>query len=68
MHPDVRKNLLTMKALTEGVRALVMWVAQTQDIAEKAATEEERTRADDLIQFLTPAEYAEVHRQIDQGL
>lgn len=54
VHPDVRKNLLTMKALTEGTRALVMWVALTQDLAEKAATEEERTKHDDLIQFLTP--------------
>src|SRR3954471_16501075 len=54
VHPDVRKNLLTMKALTEGVRALVMWVAMSQDRAEKAATEEERTQHDDLIQLLTP--------------
>ena len=54
VHPDVRKNLLTMKALTEGMRALVMWVATSQDLAENAATEEERIRHDDLIQFLTP--------------
>ena len=54
VHPDVRKNLLTMKALTEGMRALVMWVSFSQDLAEKAATEEERTRHDDLVQFLTP--------------
>jgi len=54
VHPDVRKNLLTMKALTEGMRALVMWVSTSQDLAEKSATEEERTRHDDLIQFLTP--------------
>jgi len=54
VHPDVRKNLLTMKALIEGQRALTMWVAMSQDKAEKAATEEERTHHDDLIQFLTP--------------
>ena len=54
VHPDVRKNLLTMKSLTEGMRALTIWVAMSQDMAEKAATEEERTRHDDLIQFLTP--------------
>jgi alkylation response protein AidB-like acyl-CoA dehydrogenase len=54
VHPDVRKNLLTMKALTEGIRALVMWVATSQDRAEKAATEAERLQHDDLIQFLTP--------------
>ncbi|TAK99085.1 MAG: acyl-CoA dehydrogenase [Rhodospirillaceae bacterium] len=54
VHPDVRKNLLTMKSLTEGVRALVMWTAINLDRAEKAATEEERAAADDLVQLLTP--------------
>jgi hypothetical protein len=50
----VRKNLLTAKSLTEGVRALVMWVAQALDHASKAATAEERQAADDLVQILTP--------------
>ena len=54
VHPDVRKNLLTMKSLTEGVRALVMWTAINLDRAEKAATAEERAAADDLVQLLTP--------------
>ena len=54
VHPDVRKNLLTMKSLTEGVRALVAWVAITLDQAEKAPTPEERQVADDLVQLLTP--------------
>lgn len=54
VHPDVRKNLLTMKSLTEGMRALVMWVAIAQDKAEKAETDAERQRHDDLVQLLTP--------------
>jgi hypothetical protein len=54
VHPDVRRNLLTAKALTEGVRALVMWVAQSLDKAAKAPTPEERQAADDLVQLLTP--------------
>ncbi|MDX2145126.1 MAG: acyl-CoA dehydrogenase C-terminal domain-containing protein [Rhodospirillaceae bacterium] len=54
VHPDVRKNLLTAKSLTEGVRALVMWVAQALDHAAKAPTAEERQAADDLVQLLTP--------------
>jgi alkylation response protein AidB-like acyl-CoA dehydrogenase len=54
VHPDVRKNLLTMKSLTEGMRMLVMWTAINLDRAEKAATEAERTAADDLVQLLTP--------------
>jgi alkylation response protein AidB-like acyl-CoA dehydrogenase len=54
VHPDVRKNLLTAKALSEGVRALVMWVAQGLDRAAKAPTAQERQDADDLVQLLTP--------------
>ena len=54
VHPDVRKNLLTAKSLTEGVRALVMWVALELDRSAKAETAEERQAADDLVQLLTP--------------
>ncbi len=54
VHPDVRKNLLTGKALTEGTRAMVMWVAQSLDTASHAETAEERQAADDLVQLLTP--------------
>ena len=54
VHPDVRKNLLTIKALTEGMRALVMWVAMAQDKADKATDESEKQKNDDLVQLLTP--------------
>ncbi len=54
VHPDVRKNLLTAKSLTEGVRALVMWVALELDRSAKAEAAEERQAADDLVQLLTP--------------
>jgi alkylation response protein AidB-like acyl-CoA dehydrogenase len=54
VHPDVRKNLLTAKSLTEGVRMLVMWIAIALDRAAKAPTEAERRDADDLVQMLTP--------------
>ncbi|MBM3515703.1 MAG: acyl-CoA dehydrogenase [Alphaproteobacteria bacterium] len=54
VHPDVRKNLLTGKALTEGVRMLVMWISIALDRAARAATETERRDADDLVQLLTP--------------
>ncbi|HCX13793.1 MAG TPA: acyl-CoA dehydrogenase [Rhodospirillaceae bacterium] len=54
VHPDVRKNLLTIKALTEGTRALVMWVAMAQDKSEKAENEADRLRHDDLVQLMTP--------------
>ena len=54
VHPDVRKNLLTMKALTEGIRALAVWIAIHLDKAENANDEAERRQADDLVQLLTP--------------
>ena len=54
VHPDVRKNLLTMKALTEGIRALCMWTAISLDKAEKSKNKADRQAADDLVQLLTP--------------
>jgi alkylation response protein AidB-like acyl-CoA dehydrogenase len=54
VHPDVRRMLMEAKALTEGLRALMLWGALQVDLAEKAATEEERQAADDLISLLTP--------------
>jgi alkylation response protein AidB-like acyl-CoA dehydrogenase len=54
VHPDVRKNLLTMKAFTEGMRALSIWTGINLDIAEKSEDPAVRRRADDLVQILTP--------------
>lgn len=52
--PDVRRMLLTCKALVEGGRALAYYAGLQVDIAEHAADEQERTRADALVGFLTP--------------
>jgi alkylation response protein AidB-like acyl-CoA dehydrogenase len=54
VHPDVRRMLMEAKALTEGLRALILWGALQADLAEKAGTEEERQAANDLISLLTP--------------
>jgi len=54
VHPDVRRMLLTMKCLTEGLRAMMLWVAKNLDIAQKAQNEDERRKADDLVQLMTP--------------
>jgi butyryl-CoA dehydrogenase len=54
VHPDVRKNLLTMRAYIEGCRALGLWIAMAVDIAEKHADEERRQEADDLVALMTP--------------
>ncbi|MFQ3206119.1 MAG: alkylation response protein AidB-like acyl-CoA dehydrogenase [Glaciecola sp.] len=52
-HPDVKKMLLTQKALTEGCRALAMLYAQQMDV-EKYTTDERHVDAKKVIAFLTP--------------
>ncbi|MCR9276540.1 MAG: acyl-CoA dehydrogenase C-terminal domain-containing protein [Pseudomonadaceae bacterium] len=54
VHPDVRRMLLTQKALVEGGRALVYLGALTADRALHGADEEERALADERLDFLTP--------------
>ena len=54
VHPDVRRMLLTMKALTEGGRAFSTWVGQQLDLAKFADDDAERTRAQALVALLTP--------------
>jgi len=54
VHPDVRKNLLTMRATIEGCRALGIWIATEVDVAEKHPDEAVRQEADDLVALLTP--------------
>jgi alkylation response protein AidB-like acyl-CoA dehydrogenase len=53
VHPDVRRMLLTQKALAEGSRALLYFLAQQGDVVDKG-TEEQAKAADDLLALLTP--------------
>ncbi|HEK1627973.1 TPA: acyl-CoA dehydrogenase C-terminal domain-containing protein [Pseudomonas aeruginosa] len=54
VHPDVRRMLLTMKALTEGGRAFSTYVGQQLDLAKYAEDQEERSQAEVLVALLTP--------------
>ncbi|MEE8535772.1 MAG: acyl-CoA dehydrogenase C-terminal domain-containing protein [Kiloniellales bacterium] len=54
VHPDVRHNLMTMRALNEGARALALWVAVNLDVAQRHEDEDRRQAADDLVAVLTP--------------
>lgn len=54
VHPDVRRMLLTSKAFCEGSRALSYWVGMNLDISLHHEDEDERKKADDLVQLLTP--------------
>ena len=54
VHPDVRRMLLTQKALVEGGRVLGYHAASLVDILAHADDAGERERADALLGFLTP--------------
>ena len=54
VHPDVRKNLLTMKALVEGGRALGYWAGLELDIEEKHSDPEVKQESKDRVALLTP--------------
>jgi alkylation response protein AidB-like acyl-CoA dehydrogenase len=54
VHPDIRHNLMTMRALNEGARALALWVAVNLDVADRHEDAERRQAADDLVALLTP--------------
>jgi alkylation response protein AidB-like acyl-CoA dehydrogenase len=54
VHPDVRRMLLSMKALTEGGRAFASYVGQQLDLAKFSNDARERESAQDLVALLTP--------------
>ena len=54
VHPDIRRNLLTMKALTEGCRALACWVGKELDIEAKHPDEKVRKLSGDFVALMTP--------------
>jgi Acyl-CoA dehydrogenases len=54
VHPDVRRMLLTMRAYTEGARAMGIWVATHIDRAERHSDPAVRQEAEDFIALLTP--------------
>ncbi|MNE22443.1 Acyl-CoA dehydrogenase [compost metagenome] len=54
VHPDVRRMLLTMKALNEGGRAFSSYVALQLDTAKYSEDAPTRQRAQELVALLTP--------------
>ncbi len=53
-HPDVRRMLLTMAALTEATRALTLWAFYLSDLGRHAESGSERQAADACVALLTP--------------
>jgi alkylation response protein AidB-like acyl-CoA dehydrogenase len=54
VHPDIRRMLLTCKALGEGSRALALHAATLVDTIERHPDKEVQKKADELLSFLTP--------------
>jgi 3-(methylsulfanyl)propanoyl-CoA dehydrogenase len=54
VHPDVRRTLMTIKAINEAGRALALWTALQGDISHRSADAKERQAADDAMGLLTP--------------
>ncbi|MFK0311929.1 acyl-CoA dehydrogenase C-terminal domain-containing protein [Pseudomonas sp. NPDC090233] len=54
VHPDVRRMLLTMKALIEGGRAFSTYVAMQLDSAKYSEDTATRKRSEELVALLTP--------------
>jgi alkylation response protein AidB-like acyl-CoA dehydrogenase len=53
-HPDVRRNLATMQALTQGARALAYFTAGALDRAKRHPDATERVRQQALVDLLIP--------------
>ena len=54
VHPDVRRMLMTIRAYTEGCRALGGWVARELDEMERSNDPGTRKRAEDFTALMTP--------------
>ncbi len=54
VHPEVRKLLLTQKAIAEGARAMVYFTAMLVDKVTHSKNTKEVSEADSLLAFITP--------------
>ncbi len=54
VHPEIRKNLLKIKTLTEGLRGLMVWTGLNVDVAKFEKDKFKRQRADDWVALMTP--------------
>ncbi|HEY9134002.1 MAG TPA: acyl-CoA dehydrogenase C-terminal domain-containing protein [Dyella sp.] len=54
VQPDVRRMLLTQRAIVEGSRALLLYTALQTDIEARAQDEAARNKASELVAFLIP--------------
>jgi alkylation response protein AidB-like acyl-CoA dehydrogenase len=53
-HPDVRRQLMTMKAVGEGLRSLMLYASWCADMAHHATDPAEREKFQGFLELLTP--------------
>jgi acyl-CoA dehydrogenase len=54
VHPDIRRNLLEIKAFNEAARALVLWTAMRSDIGQHSEDPKAHAAAEDYLGLMTP--------------
>ncbi|MCB1386934.1 MAG: acyl-CoA dehydrogenase C-terminal domain-containing protein [Nitratireductor sp.] len=54
VHPDIRRILMTIRAINEAGRAFMLWTALKGDISHRSPDEAERQAADDIMGLVTP--------------
>jgi alkylation response protein AidB-like acyl-CoA dehydrogenase len=53
-HPDIRRNLLWMKTMVDGMRSMIYTAAFWSDLADQSPDTAVREHYQDLIEFMTP--------------
>ncbi|MCI5078204.1 acyl-CoA dehydrogenase C-terminal domain-containing protein [Oricola sp.] len=54
VHPDVRRNLMTIRAFNEAGRAFLLWAALKSDVAHRSEDATERELSEEMMGLLTP--------------
>jgi hypothetical protein len=54
VHPDVRRTLLSIRAVNEAARALIVWTGLNNDVAHRSSDEAQRQVAEDYVGLMTP--------------
>ena len=54
VHPDVRRTLMSIRAINEAGRALVLWTALQGDVSHRSDDEKDRQAGDDMMGLMTP--------------
>ena len=54
VHPEIRKNLLKIKTLTEGLRGLMVWTGIQVDISKLEKDKFKKQKAEDWVALMTP--------------